>query len=278
MECIMQWGLEHRQLGPVRTIGVDEIDYGRGHNYLTLAYQIEAGCVRLLWAGRERTEDSFEKLFTLIGMKLAGKIVFVCSDMWKPYLKLIARHFTTTLNILNCFHVVAKMNLTIGEECAGEVRRMAQDGYEPVLKKSCWCLSKRKSLTENQRIKLSEALRYSLQSVRTYLLKKEFPLFWTYDSPTLAGKFLDQWCSEVMCSRIEPMKKFARTMRAHRELLLNYFLTEKAFSSRVAEGLNNRAKITGRKIYSFRTIRIAEISLYHVLGKLPEPKLPHSFC
>lgn len=251
MECIMQWGLEHRQLGPVRTIGVDEIDYGRGHNYLTLAYQIEAGCVRLLWAGRERTEDSFEKLFTLIGMKLAGKIVFVCSDMWKPYLKLIARHFTTTLNILNCFHVVAKMNLTIGEECAGEVRRMAQDGYEPVLKKSCWCLSKRKSLTENQRIKLE---------------------------PTLAGKFLDQWCSEVMCSRIEPMKKFARTMRAHRELLLNYFLTEKAFSSRVAEGLNNRAKITGRKIYSFRTIRIAEISLYHVLGKLPEPKLPHSFC
>ena len=39
-----QWGLEHRQLGVIRAIGVDEIQYGRGHQYLTLVYQIEAGC------------------------------------------------------------------------------------------------------------------------------------------------------------------------------------------------------------------------------------------
>ena len=45
-----------------------------------------------------------------------------------------------------------------------------------------------------------------------------------------------------MRSRIEPMKKFARTLRNHRELLLNYFLARKAFSSGVIEGLNNKAK------------------------------------
>jgi len=66
-------------------------------------------------------------------------------------------------------------------------------------------------------------------------------------------------------------------VRKHRELLLNYFRAKKAFSSGVVEGLNNKAKLTMRKAYGFRTFRITEISLYHALGKLPEPKLTHSF-
>lgn len=278
VEYVVQWGLEHRQLGPVRAIGVDEIAYGRGHAYLTLVYQIEAGCVRLLWVGKERTEESFEKFFSLIGKELAGKIEFVCSDMWKPYLKVIAKHCTNALNILDRFHVVAKMNLVIDEVRAGEARRLAQDGYEPVLKKTRWCLLKRPgNLTDQQRIKLRDVLRYNLKAVRAYLLKEEFQQFWEYDSPSWAGKFLDQWCTQVMRSRIEPMKKFARTMRSHRELLLNYFRARKAYSSGVVEGLNNKAKVTMRKAYGFRTFRITEISLYHALGKLPEPKLTHSF-
>ena len=76
---------------------------------------------------------------------------------------------------------------------------------------------------------------------------------------------------------LDPLKKFARTVRNHRELLLNYFQARKAFSSGIIEGLNNKAKVTMRKAYSYRTFKMAELSLYHVLGKLPEPKLTHSF-
>ncbi|MSQ73644.1 MAG: ISL3 family transposase, partial [Betaproteobacteria bacterium] len=70
---------------------------------------------------------------------------------------------------------------------------------------------------------------------------------------------------------------FARTVRNHRELLLNYCRAHKAFSSGVVEGLNNKAKVTMRKSYGFRTFRVTELSLYHVLGKLPEPQLTHRF-
>jgi transposase len=278
VEYVVQWGLEHRQLGTIRAIGVDEIQYGRGHTYLTLVYQIESGCTRLLWVGKERTSESFEKFFTMIGKELAEKIEFVCSDMWKPYLQLIAKHCTNALNILDRFHVVAKMNLALDDVRAAEARRLVHDGYEPVLKKSRWCLLKRpENLTDNQRVKLRDVLRYNLASVRAYLLKESFQSFWDYDSPTWAGKFLDQWTSQVMRSRIEPMKKFARTMRTHRELLLNYFRARKAFSSGVIEGLNNKAKVTMRKAYGFRTFGMTELALYHALGKLPEPELTHNF-
>lgn len=278
VEWVVQWGLAHRTLGPLRALGVDEIQYGRGHQYLTLVYQIEADCIRLLWVGKERTTESFEKFFTLIGNELAARVEFVCSDMWKPYLQLIAKHCSNALNILDRFHIVAKMNLALDVVRTAEARRMAHDGYQPVLKKSRWCLLKRReNLTDTQQLRLRDLLRYNLQSVRAYLLKEAFQQLWDYDSPFWAGKFLDAWCTQVMRSRIEPMKKFARTIRAHRELILNYFRARKQFSSGVVEGLNNKAKLTMRKAYGFRTFHTTEIALYHVLGKLPEPEITHSF-
>ena len=278
VEYVVQWGLRHRTIDAVRAIGVDEIQYGRGHQYLTLVYQIDAGCQRLLWIGKERTTQSFQQFFTLIGQDLSQKIEFVCSDMWKPYLDLIQQHCTNALNILDRFHVVAKMNIALDDVRAAQARRMTQEGYEPLLKKSRWCLLKRpENLTDWQRLKLRDLVRYNLASVRAYLLKEQFQQLWHYDSPIWAGKFIDQWCTQTMRSRIEPMKKFARTVRSHRELLLNYFRARKQFSSGVIEGLNNKAKVTMRKAYGFRTFRATELALYHVLGKLPEPKLAHSF-
>jgi len=278
VEYVVQWGLEHRELGTLRAIGVDEIHIGHSHKFLTLVYQIEADCVRLLWVGKDRTKQSFEKFFALIGQETASKVEFICSDMWRPYLEVIAKRCPQALNILDRFHMVAKLNKALDEVRAGEARRMVRDGYEPVLKKKRWCLLKRpENLTDKQRLSLRELLGYNLQSVRAYLLKEEFQLFWEYTSPAWAAKFLDAWCKRAMRSRIEPVKKFARTVRAHRELLLNYFRAKKQFSSGVIEGLNNKAKVTLRKAYGYRTFRIAELSLYHVLGKLPEPKLAHKF-
>lgn len=278
VEYVVAWGLEHRTLGTIRAIGVDEIQYAKGHKYLTLVYQIENGCTRLLWIGKERTVASFEQFFTMIGTDLSAKIEFVCSDMWKPYLRVIRERCTNALNILDRFHIVAKMNDALDDVRASEAHRLVQDGFEPVLKKSRWCLLKRKSnLSGKQRVRLRDLLSYNLRTVRAYLLKENFQQFWDYHSPTWAGKFLDEWCAQVMRSRIEPMKKVAKTLRNHRELILNYFRAKKQFSSGVVEGLNNKVKVTVRKSYGFRTFRITEIALYHALGKLPEPELSHRF-
>jgi transposase len=278
VEYVVQYGLQHRTLESIYAIGVDEIQYAKGHKYLTLVYQIDRECIRLLWVGKERTIESFRGFFAVIGDKVAAEILFVCSDMWKPYLDVIAEKCVNALNILDRFHVMAKMGKAIDEVRAAETKRLARDGYEPLLNKSRWCVLKRKeNLTAKQQVRLRDLLRYNLQTVRAYLLKEDFQQFWTYNSPAWAGKFLDFWCFQVMRSRIEPMKKFARTLRAHRELLLNYFRARKEFSSGVVEGLNNKAKVVVRKSYGFRTFRVLELALYHSLAKLPEPKLTHKF-
>jgi transposase len=68
-----------------------------------------------------------------------------------------------------------------------------------------------------------------------------------------------------------------RSLREHRELILNYFRGQKLLNSGVVEGLNNKAKVTMRKFYSFRTFRCLELALYHLLGKLPAPESTHDF-
>jgi transposase len=124
---------------------------------------------------------------------------------------------------------------------------LGQHASQPVLKKTRWCVLKRKAnLTREQRFRLRDLLRYNLQTVRAYLLKEDFQQFWQYNSPAWAAKFLDDWCDQVMRSRIEPMKKNAKTLRRHRQLILNYFRARKQFSNGVVEGLNNKAKLTMR--------------------------------
>jgi transposase len=131
VEHVVTWGLEHRTLGQIDAIGVDEIQYAKGHKYLTLVSQIDIGITRLLWVGKERTIESFQGFFTAMGEEVISKIVFV------------------------------------------------------------W-------------------------TVRAYLLKEAFLQLWDYNSPGWAGKFLDEWCRQTMRSRIEPMKKIARSLRQHR--------------------------------------------------------------
>jgi transposase len=273
------WGLAHRELKDIRAIGVDEIQWQRGQNYLTLVYQIEDGAKRLLWIARKRTEHSLRGFFEILQDEVRTGIRFVCSDMCQAYLNVIAEQATGALHVLDRFHIMKSMNEAIDEVRRHEARRMKEDGYEPLLKHSRWCLLKRpENLTDQETVKLAELLKYNLQSVRSHLMREDFQRFWEYVSPGWAGRFLDQWCTRAMRSKIEPMKKIARSLRSHRDLLLNWFRAKGTISSGSVEGLNNKAKLTTRRAYGFRTYEAIEIALYHSLGALPQPKFTHRFC
>jgi transposase len=116
-----------------------------------------------------------------------------------------------------------------------------------------------------------------IAALSAYLLKEDFQQFWDYVSPAWADEFLTDGCHQALRSRIEPMQKIARMLRSHRDLILHYFKAPKLFSRGIIEGLNNKAKVTMRKSYGFRTFRVTELALYHTLGKLPEPELTHKF-
>jgi transposase len=110
--------------------------------------------------GPRKNHRILSGILTVIGDELASKIVFVCSDMWEPYLKVIREKCSEALHILDRFHIVAKMNKALDEIRSGESRRIASEGGVPVLKKSRWLLLKREeNLKTEQRFRLRDLLR-----------------------------------------------------------------------------------------------------------------------
>jgi len=280
VKMAVSWGLAHRNLDNVTAIGIDEICWRKkGSKFLTLVYQIDSGCKRLLWIGKDRTGKTLKSFFQEFGTQRSSRLRFICTDMWKPYLRIVAEMAGQALNILDRFHIMCHMNKAIDKVRAMEAKALKAQGKEPVLTGSRWCFLKRpENRTEKQTAKLQELLAINLKTIRAYLLKEDFQRFWVYKSSGWAGKFLDDWCTRTMRSRIDPMKKVARMLRSHRELLLNWFKAKGLIALGAVEGLNNKAKVTTKKAYGFKSFDVIKIALYHTLGNLPEPEFPHKFC
>lgn len=279
VQFVVNYGLAHRNMDGVTEIGVDEIKVFKGQKYLTMVYQLNAGMRRLLWCGPERRAKTLLRFFHEFGKERSNKLKFVCSDMWAPYLKVIAKKAPQALNILDRFHIMRAFNEAIDQIRRDEVNQFKANGRDNVLAKGRWLLLKRpENLTDKQTSRLGELLKLNLASIKGYLLREDFQRFWDYHRSDFAGKFLDNWVTRALQTDLEPMKKVARMLRSHKPLILNWFKAKGQLSSGAVEGLNLKAKLTMRKAFGFRTLKCLQIALYHELGKLPEPEYLHRFC
>ena len=278
VERAVDWGRFHADYSGIEAVGIDEIQWKYGQTYLTLAYQIDVDVRRLIWVGEERTKETLNAFFDWLGAERIAELRFICSDMWKAYLTVIGKRAGHCLHVLDRFHIIAHLSKAIDKVRASEARDLLKSGQGDLLKHSRWAILRRpENRTEKDDLKLKDILRANLRTARSVLLREKLYALWSYHSRSWAGKFLDAWCRTVMRSRIEPLKKFARLLRNHRELILNWFQA-RALSSGIVEGFNGKAKLTIKKAYGFRTYPAIEVALYHTLGDLPLPTSIHRFC
>jgi transposase len=282
VEWFVRWGLAHRALEGVESIGVDEIHWGKSHradNFLTVIYQIDGHCRRLLWVGTRRTQATLRRGLNALGPTVVSGLKFVCTDMWQPYLSVIAARAGQALHVLDRFHITSHLNQAVDQVRRAESGRLRGRPLAKRLKKMRWHLLKRGSRVRGHaRVKLNALLASKLATARAWNLKDCFEYFWHYKSFIWAGAFLDYWRARALRSRLEPMRKVARMLRAHEELVLNWFKAKGEISSGTVEGLNNKIRVVTRRAYGFRTYNAMEIALYHTLGRLPEPEITHRFC
>jgi transposase len=282
VEWFVDWGLAHRVLTGISAIGVDEILWGRGRRseaFLTVIYQIDGDCRRLLWVGRKRTQATLNRGLDALGGEVVGGLKYVCSDMWKPYLKVLARRAAQAVHIPDRFHITMHLNQAVDEVRRAESTRLKGQPLARRLKKMRWKLLRKGSTVRGQaKLKLEGLLASKLATGRAWDLKEAFQHFWTYRSPVWAGSFLDYWTQRAMRSRLEPLKKVARMLRSHEALILNWFKARGEVATGATEGLNHKIRVVTRRAYGFRTYKAMEIALYHNLGKLPEPQFTHEFC
>lgn len=285
VQWIVDWGLENRDLSGVTALGVDELHHGKGkksRNFLTLVYQIDRGSRRLLWVGQRRTEATLREGFDRLEESRAGFLAglrVVCSDMWKPYLKVVRERCGQALNVLDPFHVAKHLNEAVDNVRRGEQGRLRGKAARKRAKGGRFVLLRRGTRVRGKaREKLRAVLASLRQTSRAWELKESFRRFWSYRSPTWARNYLRAWTTRAMRSRLEPMKKVARMLRRHEDLLLNYFRAKRQYSSAMVEGMNLKARVSLARSFGHRSFDVLQLVLYHNLGKLPEPPCPHRFC
>jgi len=280
VKYVVEYGLAHRNMDGIEQIGVDEIKvFKKGDKFLTLVYQLDKHAKRLLWSGRKRRVKTLLRFFREFGKERCARLKYICSDMWAPYLKVIRKKAPQAIHVLDRFHIMKNINDAIDTVRREEAKRYKGTVHEDLLTNSRWVLLKNPpNLTDNQVLKLHDLLQSNLQSVKSYLMREDFQRFWQYRYVAWAERFLDAWIKRAIFSKIEPMKKVARSLRSHKELILNWFRANGEVSTGSVEGFNLKAKLTMRKAYGFRSVDHLQIALYHTLGDLPEPETTHRFC
>ena len=241
-----QYGLlDYRGL---RYLAVDEIAIGKHHKYLTVVIDFETG--RVVWVGKNRQYETLKGFFSQLPEKIIEGIEAVAMDMWDPYIKAVTEFCPNAHIVFDFFHIVAKYNDVIDEVRRQEVKKLENDTEKKAIKGTRWILLKnRNKLKEKEEIRLEELLKANDNLAKVYILRDDLKLVWKNTDRDKMSKELDDWCQKAMETGLKPLAKFVKTLKRHKEGILNH--ADHPIHTSKLEGINNKIKVIIRKAYGY---------------------------
>lgn len=244
----------HRELidwTRVTAIGVDELSYRKGQRYLTLVSDLERG--RILWSREGRSAATLLEFFAEIGPEACARIRHVAIDMSEAYAKAIRQSLPNAQLVYDRFHVQQLANKAVDEVRRAEWQRLRGTEDAHRVKHTRWVLLRNpwnRTPAENER--LAALPKENRLLYRAYLLKESLAdIYRNLYTPGWARRLMSQWLGWAARSRIEPIRKLARTIKRCQEGVLAYFDT--GYTNCRAEGLNNKARLATRQAYGLHT-------------------------
>jgi transposase len=248
----LQEQLEEVDLSKVSVIGLDEFAIQKGHRYATVI--VEPSCKRVLWVGRGRGRADIRPFFDLLGAEGRARLEAVVMDMNPAYEEEVKAQCPQAQIVYDLFHVVAKYGREVVDRVrVDEANRLRKDKKaRKVIKGSRWLLLRnRTSLTRRKdRVRLAELLSANRKLMRVYVLKDDLKHLWDYRRLGAARRFWNQWYARAIRSRIEPLKKFARSLKERIAGVLSH--CRWPLHTSLLEGINNKIKVIKRMAYGFR--------------------------
>jgi transposase len=259
----------------LKTIGIDEISYCKGHKYATIVYDIDRS--RVVWAasgkGRETIDDFFNNNLSKYQKK---KIKWATCDMSQAYIGAIEHHCPNATLILDRFHIAKALNNAV-DEVRKEQWRLADPDERKALKGLRWLLFKHSSKRSKKDTRILNALHKGNRRIhRAWVLKDEFEQFWEYKARWAAERFLKRWMTTALKSRLQPIRDFVQTLKRHQHQILPYIGT--GLTNAIAEGLNRIIRIVKNRASGFRSLPAFIDMIFLTVGDLDLPaQIPARF-
>lgn len=271
MERAVRRGLARRQPTVVPYLGVDEKSFLKRHQYVSVV--VDLGSPRVLHVADERKAVSLDDYFgDLDEAQLAG-IVAIAMDMWEPYRTTVRAHVpdADARIVFDKFHVMQHVNVAVDTVRKQEHKALAAAGDTRLTHtKYAWLRNPVHFSASAWRD--FAALRLStLQTARAWAMKESLRRLWDYTYVGAARTFFSRWYGWAMRSRLEPMKKVARMLKAHLDNILTY-LTHR-ITNAVTEGLNAKIQWIKYSARGYRNRDAFKMAIYFHCGGLDlEPR------
>jgi len=265
MQRAVERGLARREAAAPTHIGVDETAFRKRHDYVTIVSDQETGAV--LHVADDRKKQSLKDWYGGLSEDSLGGIESVSMDMWKAYI-------TATLESVpgaeskiafDKFHVGGYLGKAVDQVRRQENKALLAEG-RPDLKGTRYdWLTNPANMTRDQKIRFRDLKTSALKTARAWGIKQLAMSLWTYSSPTWAKKAWDRWYSWAIRSRLEPVKKVAKTIKEHLWGIVNAIVLE--VSNGPAESINSRIKSIKVRSRGFRNkTRFANAIYFHLGG------------
>jgi len=259
-------GLQRRQVTPVAHLGLDEKSFLRRHQYVSVVADLDDA--RILHVADDRKASSLSAYFTSLTREQRSGIAAVAMDMWEPYRKTVRAHVpdADAKIVFDKFYVLQHMGAAVDQVRRQEHRALVAVGDRRLTRTKYQWLRNPLNFSRQAWRAFATLRDSTLQSARAWALKESLRPLWNYRYVGAARNYFRWWYGWAMRSRLAPVKKVARKIKAHLENILTY-LTHR-ITNAVTEGLN--AKIQWIK-YSARGSRNREafkMAVYFHCGKL----------
>lgn len=257
----------HRIRG-FKKLGVDEISYAKGHKYATLVYDLDRSCV--VWVGPGKGRETIDVFFNeVLSTYQKEQIQWACCDMSESYIGAIKAHCHNATLVLDRFHIVKALNAAV-DDVRKEQWRLAGGDERKALKGLRWILYRHSSTRSQEDAQALKALKTANNRIyRAWRLKDEFEQFWDYKAPWAANRFLKNWTTAALRSRLAPLRKFVMTIRQHFSGVLAFI--DSRLTNAIAEGLNRIVKIVKNRASGFRTLDAFTDMIFLTVGDVDIP-------
>ena len=239
-------------LDGVIAITVDETSYKRGHRYVTVVTDLLER--RVIWVGEGKSGRTLEAFFEELGKRRSANLEVVAIDMSAAYIAVLKDRVPQADVVFDRFHVVKLMLEAIDEIRRDECRQLRGDARQALKGMRYAFLANPKFKRPRDVQAIKAAVRSNRRLLAAYERRISFEHLWEYKSEAHARGFLMRWTRSALLSRLKPLRRFARTVRAHLDGILGFVRYEGTLTSAFAEGMNNKIKLQLHKAFGFATV------------------------
>jgi transposase len=251
----------------VKQLGIDEISYKKGQKYLTVVYDLARRHV--VWVGRGKGRETIDRFFAEhMSPGQRARVEVACCDMSATYMGAIADHLPGALLVLDRFHLIKALNEAVDEVRKEAWRAACAADKKPLKGLRFILLKNRKNRTRREHKALAGIARSQRRIFRACQLKDELAHFWDYRYIGSAEKFLRRWSKSAKLSRLEPLRKFARTIDRHWCAVM---ASLSGITNAAAEGINRLIRMARNRASGYRSPDNFANMIYLIAGDLDIP-------